>query len=543
MGRKRKPFWLRDYKKASYNRRYYYKKKIQDKLTSIGVIVVGSALLFGWLFPNHKASTSQAASTVPLQDTQSEMAAFPHSERYKPDFNCSVDHSKDSIATMLCNNSEAAKHELIFDQAYYALRQTVGKSGWKALKQEVVNDSTLLTDCLIPSTSSADPACYIAHMDALTDKYKSRLTGTSLQEANRPIDQHITLQEDLINLGFLKNTTQVDGVYGEATRTAIVKWQKSNGDETADGFLSDSDAEKLSSQSTNIQNSQSIPQSTSLEKSSLQYTSNPDIQTPNNQSESNFLYYMIIFSIFIGALYVVAKILQAKAYQATWEAISKEIFSKKLNLQIARSQKITTDQYGTLQTDAWSKEINYFMKTRIDGIINSGINNEKLRKKLSSSAISLIIDLAADPLPVNAGTYSYISNPAVYDARMSPFDYEQHCALILRDAGWDAHTTQKSGDQGADVIAQKGNIRIVVQCKLYSGTVGNDAVQQAFSAQNFQGANGAIVATNSTFSQSARQIAATTGVILIHHSQLPTAAEEIYARVNNHSTSYPDVTT
>lgn len=545
MGRRSsKPFWARDYRKSAYNRQYYFKKKMQDKLASVGIMLLGGAVIFGWLFPSHNTTNNTNIDAI---SPKSASATIPSPERasvlgksYLPDFDCSVNHSKDSIATMLCQNSEAAKHELIFDQSYYALRQIVGKDGWKALKQEVVSDDAEFAECLNPPTAPddqrpplADPTCYITHMDALTEKYKGRLTGAPLQEASRSIDQHIALQQDLINLGFLRGTSQADGVYGEGTRAAIIKWQKSRGDAVADGFLSDSDAERLSSQSALLPSTAPVLRDTSSVAPVHPYEAVPAIHSDNDQSGSNALYYLIIFVVGIAALYAVAKIMQAKAYQAAWDAVSKEIFSQKLNLQISRAQKLTKDQYGTLQTEAWATEISYFMKTRIDGIINSGITNENLRQKLRASAINLISDLAAHPLPVNAGTSAYVSNPAVFDTRMNPFDYEQHCALILRNAGWDAHATQKSGDQGADVIAKKGNVRIVVQCKLYSGTVGNDAVQQAFAAQNFQGANGAIVATNSTFSQSARQVAATTGVILSHHTQLPTAAEEIYSRVND----------
>ncbi|MCH4026207.1 MAG: restriction endonuclease [Acetobacter fabarum] len=539
-----KPFWAKNYKKAAYNRQYYFKKKMQDKFASVAIMFFGGAVIFGWLFPSHDhAHKSNITSISPksayaansyLNDTSSSNAT------YRPDFNCSSDHSKDSIATMLCQNSEAAKHELIFDQTYYALRQVVGKDGWKALKQEVGADDTILKECLDSSKSTspqnipqADPVCYITHMDALTDKYKSRLYGPSLEEASRPIEQHIALQNDLIALGFLGGNAQADGVYGESTRAAIIKWQKSHGDSDVTGFISDDDADKLSQEVEKIAPSGGNLQSSGVAFSAPEPASNSSTHNDDSQSGSNFPYYLALFAAICAALYVFVKSMQKKAYQATWDSVSKEIFSQKLNLQIARTQKLTTDQYGTLQTAAWVREINYFMETRIEGIIISGINNPTLRQKLRLNAINLITEVASDPLPVNTGSTAYVSNPSVFDTRMSPFDYEQHCALILSNAGWDAHATQKSGDQGADVIARKGNVRIVVQCKLYSGTVGNDAVQQAFAAQNFQGANGAIVATNSTFSQSARQVAATTGVILVHHTQLPTAAEEIYNRTND----------
>ena len=171
-------------------------------------------------------------------------------QEYKPDFNCSVDHSKDSIATMLCQDSDAAKHELIFDQTYYALRQLVGPSGWKALKQEVIADDDALKECVSPFVDErvpleADPECYSKKMDKITEKYKSRLSGSALEEASRPIDEHIALQQKLINLGYFPDESIADGVYGESTRKAIGEWKSSSGLPQADDFISNSDASAL----------------------------------------------------------------------------------------------------------------------------------------------------------------------------------------------------------------------------------------------------------------------------------------------------------
>ncbi len=186
-------------------------------------------------------------------------------QEYKPDFNCSVDHSKDSIATMLCQNSEAAKHELIFDQTYYALRQIVGKAGWKALKQEAIADDDVLKECIGPDAMDgtlpkADPQCYISKMDGITQKYKARLSGSALEEASRPIEQHIALQQKLIDLGYLPSSAVSDGVYGESTRRAIGEWKSSSGLPQVDDFISNRDASALKTSDTGksikIQNSQ-----------------------------------------------------------------------------------------------------------------------------------------------------------------------------------------------------------------------------------------------------------------------------------------------
>ena len=54
---------------------------------------------------------------------------------------------------------------------------------------------------------------------------------------------------------------------------------------------------------------------------------------------------------------------------------------------------------------------------------------------------------------------------------MSRLMYEQLVADVLSREGWDTRVTKGSGDQGIDVIAQKGATKLVLQCKLYSHPV------------------------------------------------------------------------
>jgi restriction system protein len=103
--------------------------------------------------------------------------------------------------------------------------------------------------------------------------------------------------------------------------------------------------------------------------------------------------------------------------------------------------------------------------------------------------------------------------------------YERLCAEILEASGWEAQLTPTTGDQGADIIASKDGTRLVVQCKFYTTSVGNQSVQEAFAAMRFQRAQHAAVVTNSTYTKSARQLASSTGVLLLHHDQLPTLDE------------------
>lgn len=112
---------------------------------------------------------------------------------------------------------------------------------------------------------------------------------------------------------------------------------------------------------------------------------------------------------------------------------------------------------------------------------------------------------------------------------MSGIDFEHHCAQLLQDAGWDARVTKASGDQGIDIVAKLGSLHAVFQCKSYSRDVGNAAVQEIIAGMAFEGANIGAVVSNASYTTSARQLTASTGVHLLHHDDLPTFASRMGA--------------
>ena len=77
-----------------------------------------------------------------------------------------------------------------------------------------------------------------------------------------------------------------------------------------------------------------------------------------------------------------------------------------------------------------------------------------------------------------------------------------------------------TGDQGADLIADMGGCRVVIQCKFYSRPVGNKAVQEAHAAIGFHAGDCAAVVSNASFTRAAKQLADANGVLLLHHDQL-----------------------
>ncbi|MBP7309279.1 MAG: restriction endonuclease [Polaromonas sp.] len=102
------------------------------------------------------------------------------------------------------------------------------------------------------------------------------------------------------------------------------------------------------------------------------------------------------------------------------------------------------------------------------------------------------------------------------------YDYEHHIASIISKALPDAdvEVTKASGDQGADIIVLLNRSKIVVQTKLYSSAVGNDAVQQAYAAKRYYNATSAVVVTNATYTKSANELAESLQVVLLHEDDV-----------------------
>lgn len=98
---------------------------------------------------------------------------------------------------------------------------------------------------------------------------------------------------------------------------------------------------------------------------------------------------------------------------------------------------------------------------------------------------------------------------------MSGIEFEYFIAELLKQRGfYNVRVTEASGDYGVDIVAMKEGHIWAIQCKKYSGSVGVSAVQEVFSGKQFYNCDKAVVITNSTFTQSARNLALKTNVEL-----------------------------
>ena len=173
-------------------------------------------------------------------------------------------------------------------------------------------------------------------------------------------------------------------------------------------------------------------------------------------------------------------------------------------LAIRRKQLVIKGRYGQVETEKWEKEKHIFLAQIIESV-SGKLNADSHQKVLQE------IERAVNNTTVDIG----------FTSNISPVEYEHFIADALEQNGWAVRLTKATGDQGVDIVAEKSGKRIAIQCKLYSNPVGNAAVQEIIAGRTFENAQFAAVVTNNTYTLAAKQLAASAGVLLLHHDQIP----------------------
>lgn len=95
------------------------------------------------------------------------------------------------------------------------------------------------------------------------------------------------------------------------------------------------------------------------------------------------------------------------------------------------------------------------------------------------------------------------------------YEFEAYLAGLLDALGYrHIHTTKKSGDFGVDVLAERDGVTFAIQAKLYSQPVGVKAVQEVLAGKAYYRCHVGVVATNSSFTRNAEELAEKTGILL-----------------------------
>lgn len=178
-------------------------------------------------------------------------------------------------------------------------------------------------------------------------------------------------------------------------------------------------------------------------------------------------------------------------------------------------QSISRDAFGNMDDRKWLGHIDVFLRTQI-------VPNVPDYQVWRNSRMGHEAATTVDRFTRQKDEMKKRENPltAIKAHRISPDEYEQLCADILEGLGWNAQVTQSTRDHGADVIAEKSGVRVIIQCKRYAQPVGNKGVQEAHSALHLYAGDMACVVAPSGFTPQAQREAHGLGVKLLHHSAL-----------------------
>ena len=178
--------------------------------------------------------------------------------KFGPGFDCAL--ARDALSGLICGSDQLSWTDLRFGQAYQALRLQVGEAGQSAARQEAIDFQVrVYAECRLPKPGfvpaplrASAEACVGQIYEEQRGLWVARLSLPLQEEANRPLPQHLALQSALQTLGYIPAGSAVDGVYGPATRAAIMAWQISR-NLSPTGFLSIEEANALNSQASGSQ--------------------------------------------------------------------------------------------------------------------------------------------------------------------------------------------------------------------------------------------------------------------------------------------------
>lgn len=180
---------------------------------------------------------------------------------------------------------------------------------------------------------------------------------------------------------------------------------------------------------------------------------------------------------------------------------------------------VTSNSFGKKNYNKFIPELAEFIE-----------DHSKVLKRVRKYYLTLYPEEIYEPYEidlVNDSVIEFIENEieelyqnADYTDEIDPFEYEHYCAEQFKKNGWIAEATQGSSDQGVDVKASKDGIDLVAQCKRFAKPVGNKAVQEVVAGIKYYAANKGIVIAPNGFTKSARKLAESNNIDLIHHSEI-----------------------
>lgn len=231
---------------ASTTRQYLFQAAPWLVLAAVGALI----LLSDVRGPQSQPTASYTPASPVLTQQASPTVAIP----VGPSFQCNGPTIRsDLLALAICSDAGLARLDLALVQAFQALQIELWQSRRIDLRSEAIDhNNAVRNECEVPRTGVVDTALVRALGPCVRRIYENKRAEwigrlsrpEAREEALRPLERHIALQQSLGKLGYLSSDTAIDGVYSSRTRSAISAWQRAAG-RTDTGFLSNVDADLL----------------------------------------------------------------------------------------------------------------------------------------------------------------------------------------------------------------------------------------------------------------------------------------------------------
>lgn len=120
---------------------------------------------------------------------------------------------------------------------------------------------------------------------------------------------------------------------------------------------------------------------------------------------------------------------------------------------------------------------------------------------------------------------------------LSGIEFENICKYLIENMGFSVETTKPSGDGGIDLIAYNYEPvlsgKYIIQCKCYSGSVGEPIIRDLYGVITSERANKGILMTTGYFTKSAIAFAEDKPIELIDGKQLDTLLKKHGASIGS----------
>lgn len=97
----------------------------------------------------------------------------------------------------------------------------------------------------------------------------------------------------------------------------------------------------------------------------------------------------------------------------------------------------------------------------------------------------------------------YIETELKYIDTLDGWSFEQYCSSLLQKIGYTSVVTKGSNDYGGDILAEKENIKYVIQCKRYNEAISAKPIGEVLRSIKHYKCEKGIILTNNYFTNNA----------------------------------------